>query len=121
MTRTVSWQEVTEFVNKISQIHKEKHFTGVYGIPRGGLVPAVMISYALKIPLLMAPSHGCIIVDDIADTGRSLCHYLVNETQMTDYFIATIYYHNRSIVRPNYYMKDKGSDWVMFPWEVNEA
>lgn len=118
MIEQVTWEQVEKFVDELAEIHKECHFTGVYGLPRGGLIPATMASYKLGIPLLMAPSTGCLIVDDISDTGRSLTHYRPNKTNKSKYFIATIYYHEQSLVEPDYYMKNKGQDWVVFPWEV---
>lgn len=122
MIERVSWEEVEKFVTEIYNLHKERHFTGVYGIARGGLIPAIMISYRLGVPLLQAPCRGCIIVDDIADTGRSLSHYILNRTNDVKYFIATIYYSHQSIVRPDYYMREKEDNkWVVFPWETVKA
>lgn len=118
MIEQVTWTDVESFVGEIETLHKTKHFVGVYGLARGGLIPAIMISYKLGIPLLQAPCRGCIIVDDIADTGRSLSHYILNRTNDVKYFIATIYYSKQSIVRPDYYMKEKADNkWVVFPWE----
>ena len=117
--RKVSWEEVESFVEQIKSLQEKEHFTGVYGLPRGGLVLAVMISNKLNIPMLMAPTAGCIIVDDIADTGRSLYHYTINETQKNKYFIATMYYRYRSTVIPDYYRThETGDDWLVFPWEA---
>ena len=117
----ITWSDVMDFVEDIKNLHELHKFTGVYGLPRGGCIPAVIISNKLNIPYLAAPCEGCIIVDDIADTGRSLCHYTQNETQFNKYFIATLVYNPaRSVVEPNYYMglKTDDSDWVVFPWEV---
>lgn len=118
MIERVTWKDVETFVEDIDILNQHAKFTGVYGLARGGLIPAIMISYKLGIPLLQAPCRGCIIVDDIADTGRSLSHYILNRTNDVKYFIATIYYSNQSIVKPDYYMKEKEDNkWVVFPWE----
>lgn len=118
MIEQVTWKDVEQFVDEIELLHQHAHFKGVYGLARGGLIPAIMISYRLGIPLLYAPCRGCIIVDDIADTGRSLSHYILNRTNDVKYFIATIYYSKQSIVKPDYYMKEKeDGKWVVFPWE----
>ena len=117
MIKYVSWEEIEQFNENIEGIHRKMSFTGVYGLARGGLVPAVMISYRLRIPLLMAPCPGCLIVDDITDTGNSLSHYLLNNTNENKYFTATIYYSPYSTVKPDYFMNLKGDDWVVFPWE----
>ena len=95
----VSWDDVDSFVNIfVDKVKAEgKKFTGVYGLPRGGLVFAVMISNRLNIPMLMAPADGCLIVDDIADSGKSLHHFTENDTQFNKYSLATMFYHQRSI------------------------
>lgn len=118
MIEQVTWKDVETFVEEVEILNQHAKFTGVYGLARGGLIPAIMISYKLGIPLLQAPCRGCIIVDDIADTGRSLSHYILNRTNDVKYFIATVYYSKQSIVRPDYYMREKEDDrWVVFPWE----
>ena len=83
------------------------------------LIPAVILSHRLHIPLLMAPGDGCIIIDDIADSGRSLIHYTKNDTQFNKYYIMTLFYATRSVVHPDYYSRVKQEeDWVEFPWEA---
>jgi len=115
----VSWNDFEEFVDSLIQEMKKKKFkpTGVYGVPRGGLILATLISYKLDIPLLLNASKGCLIVDDIADSGRTLQHFTENDTQFNKYFIATMYYHKRSVVKPDYYKFDKTDKWIVFPWE----
>ena len=115
----VSWNDMEEFVDSLIEEVKKQNFkpTGVYGIPRGGLIPATLISYKLDIPLLLNASKGCLIVDDIADSGRTLLHFTENDTQFNRYFIATMFYHKRSVVKPNYYKFDKTDKWIVFPWE----
>lgn len=115
----VSWKDLEEFIDSLIEEMNKQNFkpTGVYGIPRGGLIPATLISYKLDIPLLMNASKGCLIVDDIADSGRTLLHFTENDTQFNKYFIATMFYHERSIVKPNYYKFKKNDKWIVFPWE----
>ncbi len=115
----VSWGDVENFVDKFQSYLNEKQIkpSGVYGIPRGGLIMATMISYRLNIPLLAAPCHNCIIVDDIADSGRTLLHYTDNDTQFNKYLITTMYYHQRSLVKPDFYLFEKTNEWINFPWE----
>ena len=51
-------------------------FDGIYGIPAGGLVPAVYLHYRLKLPLMLAPTERTLVVDDIVDTGLTMSHYI---------------------------------------------
>lgn len=116
----VTWEDVEDYIEYVARSTKDIEFEGVYGIPRGGLVLAVMLSDRLGIPMLMAPCRGALIVDDIADSGRSLCHYTENDTQFNQYAITTFFYHPRSSVVPGWYFKEKPEgSWIVFPWEYD--
>ena len=120
----VSWEQVTEFIyNRIALQNDKKHFTGVYGIPRGGLCLAVMISHALECPMLLAPAPGCLIIDDICDSGESLVHYYRNSSgTRQDYTLATLYYKKNELnVVPDIYEYIKEDKWIVFPWELDRA
>lgn len=108
----MDWKEVEYFVEQLAK-ELPKNITGVYGIPRGGLCLAVMLSHKLNIPLLAAPSKNCVVIDDIADTGETLYHY-----RGKGYYIATMYYHKQSRVVPDFWYKEKTNEWIVFPWEV---
>ncbi|WP_300924680.1 phosphoribosyltransferase [uncultured Clostridium sp.] len=116
----VTWSDVENYIDKLARYTHENldNITGVYGIPRGGLVLAVLLSHKLNLPLLMAPTENCIIIDDIADSGRTLLHFTNNDTQFNNYFITTMYYHERSLVKPDFYLRMKEDKWIVFPWEV---
>lgn len=121
----VTWNQVKEFVTYIADLSRFNgiKYSGVYGLPRGGLVLAVMLSHQLDIPLLMSPASGCLIVDDICDTGESLLHYVKNSSgdKVQDYRIATMYYKQNSLgVVPDTYFYRKEDNWVVFPWEMEE-
>ena len=107
----VTWDMAKAFVEAVSDICAEKHFEGVYGFPRGGLPLAVWISHRGKVPLLLAPSKNCLIVDDIADTGQTLLKY------KDSHYIATMFYHRQSAVVPAFWMFEKKDEWIIFPWE----
>ena len=112
----VTWTQVKNYVEKIKQKYYGK-ITGVYGIPRGGLVLATIVSYMLDVPLLLAPCKDCLIIDDIADSGRTLLHYTENDTQSNKYYISTMFYCKRSVVVPDYYFMIKNDEWIEYPWE----
>lgn len=116
----VSWDEVNQFIDKIAEKYEDCKISGVYGIPRGGLVFAVMLSYKMNIPLLAAPTNDCIIIDDIADSGDSLIHYANHRYDENKYHIVTMYMGLYSSVIPELYVKVKDEDWIVFPWEVNK-
>ena len=119
MKRYVSWNDVEDFINIVVEKYKDHKFTGVYGLPRGGLVFAVILSHRLGVPMLMAPIKDCIIVDDICDSGESLVHYVKNSSgEKNSYIIVTMFYkENKLGIIPDYYMCEKQKDWIVFPWE----
>lgn len=124
MKRFVSWLQVTKFVKEVVEEYSDKNITGVYGLPRGGLVFAVMLSHRLNIPMLQSPVSGCLIVDDICDTGESLLHYVKNssgEEDKPDSHIVTMYYKENELgIVPEMWAYNKEKDWIVFPWEQDE-
>lgn len=114
-----TWDDVESFIKRVSNFYRlringKNILTGVYGIPRGGLVLAVMISHRLDIPLLMAPCEGCLVVDDISDTGVTLKHY-----KNSGYHIATMHIRENTSVIPEVWHKISDG-WVEYPWEGKE-
>jgi GTP cyclohydrolase IA len=53
----------------------EKEYTGVFGVPRGGTLIALELARALELPLLDNPIDGCLVVDDLIDSGRTMKKY----------------------------------------------
>jgi len=116
----VTWQEVEDFISDVIREYKDKKVTGVYGLPRGGLIFAVMLSHRLHIPMLVSPIEGCMIVDDICDSGESLVHYVNNASgnEELDYTIVTMYYkQNKLGIVPDFWKDEKNNEWIVFPWE----
>ena len=111
-TQTLSYSDFVTACRIIAEWAGTR-FKSVYGIPRGGLVPAVYLSHLLDIPLVQKPEIGCLVADDIADTGETLKMY-----RNMRYSIATIYYHEQSIVEPDIWVYEKTDEWIKFPWEI---
>lgn len=118
MKEIVSWKDIEEYIEKVSNYYKNKEISGVYGLPRGGLIFAVMLSHKMNIPLLLAPTKNCIIIDDICDSGESLLHYTTNRYDDNKYNITTMYYNKNANVKVDYYLKEKLDKWIVYPWEV---
>ena len=108
----VDFDMVEFFVALVAEECQKRAFSGVYGFPRGGLPLAVWISHRAKLPMLMSPYKGALLVDDIADTGATLSRY--KDTN----FIATMFYHRQSLVKPDLWVYEKTNEWIVFPWEA---
>ncbi len=126
MKEFISWKIIDECVTDIA-FHindTDKEFKGVYGIPRGGVILAVMLSHKLGIPYLEKfdemYENDFIIIDDIVDTGETLNHYKKLVVCKKAYYV-TIHEHEQSIVKPDYSMLDKEDKWIVYPWEVRDS
>ncbi|MDD6128226.1 MAG: hypothetical protein PUB60_08770 [Veillonellaceae bacterium] len=114
MKEFVTWMDVESYVHAVAEFYKGKGITGVYGLPRGGVVFAVMLSHLMGVPMLGAPCKGCLVVDDIADSGETLLHY-----ERKGYHITTMFYHKGSSVVPEFWIKEKKDCWIVYPWEMS--
>ncbi len=92
----------------------------IYGIPRGGLVLAVYLSYRLGKPLLLDHTKigpRTLVVDDIAETGGTLAR-LLNGKKC--YRIVTLFATSETKVRPHLFVNNK-KDWIIYPWETKKG
>ena len=67
-----TWSEFDNAVEHIANECKFLKFSGIYGVPRGGLCLAVALSHKLKINLISEPKVNSLIVDDVYETGITL-------------------------------------------------
>jgi hypoxanthine phosphoribosyltransferase len=110
--RHLSWQQFDAAVEQIVALGPPADCSGVYGIPRGGLVLAVALSHRLELPLLAAPQPRCLVVDEVAETGRSLEPFRRIEGVRLVVWISKI--------EPRGWLAletTSASDWLVFPWE----
>ena len=110
-----TWEEFDKSVEIISDKTKKLNFSGIYGIPRGGLCLAVALSHRLNLELLNKPKDNILIVDDIYDSGKTLNRY--KDYLGSKHFVLIskedqLWWNSVKIIS-----KDK---WVVFPWEEKE-
>lgn len=89
--------------------------TGVYGVPRGGLVLAVALSYALDLPLVPEPDRKTLIVGDITGTGKTLSAWPDNQRVV---WVRRWGAHCRTSAAT--YLPLGDDRWVVFPWESRD-
>ncbi len=145
-----TWNKIYDSLLSLSQkIQKQiEKLDLIIGISKGGLIPARILADLLQVseiitiqvkfytglakthgePMIMQPltvnlsGKKVLLVDDIADTGKSL-KTTINHLESLgagEIKTATIYLNNRSIIKPDFYEEiiDK---WVVFPWEIKET
>jgi len=125
MKEFVSWYLIEEYITDIVSHLKNtnREFKGVYGIPRGGVILAVMLSHKLNVPYIETidkVNEDVIIIDDIADTGKTLKKYKSHPIAEKNYYV-TIHEHEQSIIKPDYSVINKGDKWIVYPWETEES
>ena len=112
MTTFFTWEEFDKSVEFIANKCKSLEFSGIYGVPRGGLCLAVALSHKLKINLISEPIKNSLIVDDIYETGLTLTSFKDIEGAM--FFVLF------SKIKPTWWNAvfiSKKSQWIVFPWE----
>lgn len=77
----------------------------VYGVPRGGIIPAYMVAADLGSVVVFDPAHADIIVDDIFDSGATKLRHVRQYPGI-----------------PFYTLFDKretpwAGEWLVMPWE----
>ena len=119
----LSWNDIETAVESLAyQIRQSDETIGaIVGLARGGLIPAVMLSHKLGIPLV-SDDHDTegylLIVDDICDTGNTLEYYVKYEGALT----ATIHHKQTAIVKPDFYYSLVPQDkWIVYPWENKDS
>ena len=112
MINYYTWGEFDKSVEYIANKCKFLKFSGIYGVPRGGLCLAVALSHKLKINLIKEPKKNSLIVDDVYETGITLNTFKGIEGAM--FFVLF------SKIKPTWwntvFITEK-SEWIVFPWE----
>ena len=107
-----TWDEFDKSVEHIANKCKFLEFSGIYGVPRGGLCLAVALSHKLNISLLSEPIKNSLIVDDIYETGITL-----NTLKDID---GAMFFVLHSKIKPTWWNTvyiSKKREWIVFPWE----
>lgn len=71
----IDWVEIDSLIFRLIYQIKESglKFKNIYGVPRGGLIPAVILSHKLNIPLVKGDiGPDTLVIDDICDIGETL-------------------------------------------------
>jgi hypoxanthine phosphoribosyltransferase len=123
--RFLTWNDIDRAINRIiaSINSSEIKINAVGGLPRGGLIPAVMLSHRLGIPFVSQANiknifGNILIVDDISDTGRTLKQFKFEENIYT----ATLHWKQSSEYQPDYFWEIAyENEWIVYPWENKDS
>ncbi len=112
----LSWDDINILVEDLCQTIAASgaEIKSITGIQRGGLIPAVMISHKLHIPYVSRINKDTLVVDDICDTGETLKNTI-------GMYTATLHYKPTAIFTPDFYSKEVGTEWIVYPWERKDS
>ena len=113
----VSWEGFNLMYVKLATSIKNSRLPikQIYGIPRGGLILAVILSHYLEVPLSNKITKNTLIVDDISDSGET---FLKFKRKYRNILTASLLIRKSTKFVPNYFVKSIDKDWVVFPWEL---
>ena len=112
----ISWDDINVLVEDLCDTIASSgaQITSITGIKRGGLIPAVMISHKLNIPYVDRINKDTLVIDDICDTGETLKKSIAMYT-------ATLHYKPTAGFTPDFYAKEVGTEWIVYPWERKDS
>jgi uncharacterized protein len=145
-----TWNQIYEMLLSQAQKILAQNYRPdiVIGIARGGLIPARILADlletsefatipiefyidinqtksepTLKQPLTTIVAHKkALVVDDIADSGKSLklAKTHLQDQGASEIKTATLYQKPQSTTTPDFYEKQT-TNWVVFPWDTKET
>ncbi len=144
----LSWEEGAELCEKL--VHKTDDYKPdvLIGVSRGGLVPLRIFSDMRNIKRigvlgiqfykkigerkdfpeiihdmpLNIEGKRILIIDDVADTGKSLVEAIkyISNKKPSEIRTATLHYKPTSEIKPDYFIGTTTA-WIIYPWERHEA
>jgi hypoxanthine phosphoribosyltransferase len=114
----LSWDDTINLVDKLCEkiITEQPNIDSVFGLKRGGLIPAVMVSHKLSLPWSDVMYPNTLVIDDICDTGVTLRDTIGCNTAVLHYKPHT------SCFKPNIYAQiHEGDEWIIYPWERKDS
>tara|TARA_B100001778_G_C18472673_1_gene576568 strand:+ start:189 stop:596 length:408 start_codon:yes stop_codon:yes gene_type:complete len=110
----VSWWDMSDIIKDLAEKipFEVPLIDSIYGIPRGGLIPAVILSHKLGLPMVDIIGRNTLVVDDMSDSGVTL-------SKMPGQFTAVLFHKpHTSCFTPNVWSRlHEGDEWLVFPWE----
>lgn len=118
-----SWEWTNTCIERIGEsLEYFREIKYVTGIPRGGLIPAVLMSHKFGLTYISleqaktlpkAEKKKVVVVDDISDTGQTL-----KQLDIHDFVTASLTYRQGTTHLPHVFGSTVDSDdWIVFPWE----
>ena len=134
----VTWDQVHQCTEFLAKVIEHQKYDAIIGVQRGGLIPAVLLSHKLNMPMhtiqfslrdlkqvgnIDLPKKGrYLVVDDINDTGETFSQ-LQDKFNQDGLTVKYAVLHNNvpSKFTVDHYAleidKSKDPAWIVYPWE----
>ena len=121
----LEWRDIDDAIERltINITNSKIEIAAVGGLPRGGLIPAVLLSHKMNIPFvsqanIKSITGNILIVDDICDTGKTLKPFKFEPNVYT----ATLHYKTSAEYEPHFWWKlADNTTWYYYPWERKDS
>lgn len=126
----LSWDDIEVLVKKLCDkiLISNLEIKDIWGLPRGGLIPAVMVSHKLGIPMTKGTiTPNTLIIDDICDSGVTFANYFkkYQEEYAFAFNLKTACLHYKphtSVFEPTLFANQWSSNnWIIYPWERDDS
>lgn len=130
----VSWEDIHMGVEMLAGWCEETFpdkKVSIYGIPRGGMIPAVMLVHLLESKgwsarftadlnhLMPNELHNLVVIDEICDSGDT---FKVIKQLFPMAKTATLFHREGAAFQADYHSYIMFDDrWLQFPWELISA
>jgi len=144
-----SWGDIEEMISRIADEIRRRDFRPdiILGVSRGGIIPALLLSDMLGVPVDIVgvrfykgvgdveekphivqdtaerlEDKRVLIVDDVSDTGHTLrlVRRYVEERGAREVMVCTLHYKPWAVYKPDYHVEETEA-WIIYPWEVRET
>ena len=140
-----TWQNLIRDSKILAKKLAKFKFDYLVAVSRGGLIPATILGYLLKIkkiqtigfshyiadgrrgkltktsmPHRNVRNSKVLLVDDVVDTGLTMQRAVADLKKRGNKVTSAVIHYksiNKPVVRPDYFVKDPSKFWVVYPWE----
>lgn len=127
----ISYETYGKIIKQLTENIKiiPRNITAVYGVPRGGLIPAIHIAHNLNIPIIYNlcdfkdnKKEYLLVVDDIVDTGATF-EKIEKQFKFIGYkkpVFVSIHLKPKSSFIPDLFYS-RTDDWIVYSWETIDS
>lgn len=114
----INWDEYITLINDLSYNISKDRYLNLAGIPRGGILVAILLSHKLNLPYIdiSKATKDTLIIDDISDSGQTILDTIKKYNLESDFAVLHLRYNSK--YKPKYFASIiLNNDWIIYPYE----